>query len=74
MPLRLSTQKTSSLALKPEAMSSEVTLVDQSYKQSDKKYTSGPSTKKTKMTWKEAQEQCKKERNWEARAQLFSVL
>lgn len=74
MPLRLSTKKAPTLAAKPEAMSSEVTLVDSSHTRSDKKATAGSSAKKTKMTWKEAREHCKKEENWEARAQLYSVL
>ncbi|PTB38691.1 uncharacterized protein TrAFT101_006714 [Trichoderma asperellum] len=67
MPLRLSTKKASTVAATPEAMSSEVTLVDSSNTRSDKKATSGPSTKKTKMTWKEARAHCKKQENWEAR-------
>ncbi|RFU74327.1 hypothetical protein TARUN_7954 [Trichoderma arundinaceum] len=67
MPLQFSTKKSSNLAMKPEAMSSEVTLVEPLHTQSDKKATTGPTTKKTKLTWKEAQEVCRKERNWEAR-------
>ncbi|KAH8127011.1 hypothetical protein LI328DRAFT_123893 [Trichoderma asperelloides] len=67
MPLRLSTKKASTLAAKPEAMSSEITLVDSSHTRSDKQTTAGPSTKKTKMTWKEARAHCKKQENWEAR-------
>ncbi|KAL7794383.1 hypothetical protein V8C37DRAFT_376439 [Trichoderma ceciliae] len=74
MPLRLSTKKASNVAIKPEAMSSEITLVEPSDIQTDKKAASGPSTKHTKITWKEAQELCKKERNWEARAYLYSQL
>ncbi|KAL6907261.1 hypothetical protein GGI43DRAFT_257230 [Trichoderma evansii] len=74
MPLGLSSKKASTLAAKPEAMSSEVTLVDSSLIRSDKQATAGPSAKKTKMTWKEAREHCKKQENWEARAQLYSVL
>ncbi|PTB65652.1 hypothetical protein BBK36DRAFT_1120463 [Trichoderma citrinoviride] len=73
MPLRLSTKKGSAVAAKPEAMSSEVTLVEASNTPDNKKSTAGPS-KRTKMSWKEAQELCKKERNWEARARLYSVL
>lgn len=89
MPLRLSSKKASSLAAKPEAMSSEVTLVDTSYTRSDKQAAAGntldlgsyktkpaawliglligPGSKKTKMTWKEARQQVKKEESWEAR-------
>ncbi|KAL7811631.1 hypothetical protein V8C26DRAFT_408535 [Trichoderma gracile] len=73
MPLRLSSKKSSAVASKPEAMSSELTLVDSSNTPVNKKATAGPS-KHAKMSWKEAQEACKKERNWEARARLYSVL
>ncbi|UKZ61735.1 uncharacterized protein TrAtP1_002992 [Trichoderma atroviride] len=71
MPLGLSSKKTSSLAAKPEAMSSEVTLVDSSHTRSDKQAAAGPSSKKTKMTWKEARAQCKKEENWETRVRAM---
>ncbi|KAL7919117.1 hypothetical protein ACQKWADRAFT_302370 [Trichoderma austrokoningii] len=74
MPLGFSSKKTSTLAAKPEAMSSEVTLVDSSQTRSDKQATAGPSSKKTKMTWKEARAHCKKEENWEARALFHSVV
>ncbi|KAL7973176.1 hypothetical protein HDV63DRAFT_259627 [Trichoderma sp. SZMC 28014] len=67
MPLGFSSKKASPLAAKPEAMSSEVTLVDASYTRLDKQVTAGPSGKKTKMTWKEARQQVKKEENWEIR-------
>ncbi|KAL6887326.1 hypothetical protein HDV57DRAFT_355595 [Trichoderma longibrachiatum] len=73
MPLRLSSKKGSAVATKPEAMSSEVTLVDSSNTPVNNKPTAGPS-KHAKMTWKEAREACKKDRNWEARARLYSVL
>ncbi|TFB02622.1 hypothetical protein CCMA1212_005429 [Trichoderma ghanense] len=74
MPLQLSTKKSSAVATKPEAMSSQLTLVDSSNTfDNNKKGTAEPS-KRAKMTWKEAQEACKKERNWEARARLYSVL
>ncbi|KAL7936415.1 hypothetical protein V8C35DRAFT_295428 [Trichoderma chlorosporum] len=66
MPLRLSTKKSTPLATQPEAMSSEVTLVGQSNIMSEKEAAAaGSSKKKTKMTWKEAQEACRKDRNWE---------
>ncbi|KAL6863628.1 hypothetical protein J3F83DRAFT_198362 [Trichoderma novae-zelandiae] len=68
MPLRLSTKKSSAIASKPEAMSSEVTLVEP-LNTSDRKTKAGPS-KHAKMTWKEAQELCNKERNWEARVSV----
>lgn len=70
MPFSLSTKKASTLASKPEAMSSEVTLVDSSHTRSDKQATAGvgsAGTKKTKMTWKEAREHCKKQESWETR-------
>ncbi|EGR45348.1 uncharacterized protein TRIREDRAFT_111237 [Trichoderma reesei QM6a] len=73
MPLRLSSKKSSAVATKPEAMSSELTLVDSSNTPVNKKTSAAPS-KHAKMSWKEAQELCKKERNWEARARLYSVL
>jgi hypothetical protein len=41
MPFGLSSKKASPLAAKPEAMSSEVTLVDSSHTRSDKQATAG---------------------------------
>lgn len=41
MPFGLSSKKASALAAKPEAMSSEVTLVDSSHTRSDKQAAAG---------------------------------
>ncbi|EHK26964.1 uncharacterized protein TRIVIDRAFT_34814 [Trichoderma virens Gv29-8] len=65
MPFGLPSKKSSALATKPEAMASEVTLVGQSNTMSEKQASAGPSKKETKMTWKEAQEACRKEHSWE---------
>ncbi|KAL7948701.1 hypothetical protein V8C42DRAFT_312047 [Trichoderma barbatum] len=74
MPL-FSTKRTSALATKPEAMSSEVTLVGQPNIMSEKETAAGSSnrSKKTKITWKEAQEACRKEENWEVLAHHYAM-
>ncbi|KAL6803235.1 hypothetical protein GGI42DRAFT_324139 [Trichoderma sp. SZMC 28013] len=73
MPLGLSTKKSTPVASKPEAMSSEVTLVGQSNTMSEKEAAAGPSNKEKKMTWKEAQEACRKEQSWTILAQHYAM-
>ncbi|KAL6819037.1 hypothetical protein V8C40DRAFT_252311 [Trichoderma camerunense] len=73
MPLRLSSKKSTPVASKPEAMSSEVTLVGESNTMSEKQAAAGPSNKEKKMTWKEAQEACRKEQSWTILAQHYAM-
>ncbi|KAL6699610.1 hypothetical protein J3F84DRAFT_344946 [Trichoderma pleuroticola] len=73
MPLRLTSKKSAPIASKPEAMSSEVTLVGQSNTMSEKETAAGPSKKEKKMTWKEAQEACRKEQSWTILAQHYAM-
>ncbi|KAL7914125.1 hypothetical protein GGI35DRAFT_235857 [Trichoderma velutinum] len=73
MPFGLSTKKSAPLATKPEAMSSEVTLVGQSNTMTEKEAAAGPSNKEKKMTWKEAQEACRKEQSWTVLAQHYAL-
>ncbi|KAK4078222.1 uncharacterized protein Triagg1_3238 [Trichoderma aggressivum f. europaeum] len=73
MPLGFSTKKSTPIASKLEAMSSEVTLVGQSNTMSEKEAAAGASKKEKKMTWKEAQEACRKEQSWTILAQHYAM-